>query len=302
MTAGGPRRRFLIIRNRHAGLANRRLVRAVATELAARGGAARLIETERAGELDDALAGAADFDAICAAGGDGTLRALAKAITGTAAAARPLALIPSGTGNVMACELDIPRDAPGIADMLLHGPVRPIAGGRANGELFLSMCGAGFDGEVVAHLASRLKERIGRAAYTAPVLHALKARPIPFTATIDGVLKRATWLVVSNVRHYGGRFIIAPGADVSTPGLHAAVMTATTRTGRIAELLAIAARDPARCRTVEIVPCRTVVIEPPIALPLEIDGDVLGRGPLSIETVDRAIDMIVPRARGSHSR
>ncbi|MBL8565333.1 MAG: hypothetical protein JNM89_06420 [Hyphomicrobiaceae bacterium] len=297
MSVSGPRRRFLIIRNRHAGLANRRLVQAVATELAARGGEARLIETERAAELDKALAGAAEFDAICAAGGDGTLRALAKAISGTAAVERPLALIPSGTGNVMACELGIPRDAPGIADMLLHGPVRPIAGGRANGELFLSMCGAGFDGEVVAHLASRLKERIGRAAYTAPVLRALKLRPVPFTATIDGVGKQATWLVVSNVRHYGGSFIIAPGADVSTPGLHAAVMTATTRSGRVAELLAIASRNPARCRTIEIVPCRTVVIEPPTSLPLEIDGDILGRGALRIETVDRVIDMIVPPSR-----
>lgn len=259
--------------------------------LAALGARAHLIETERAADLADALADLSAFDAVCAAGGDGTLRALAGALE-AAGSRLPLALIPTGTGNVMACELALPRDAPGIARMLVHGPARDIAGGRANGELFLCMCGAGFDGEVVARLAPSLKRRIGRAAYTGPVLAPLARKPSSFDVTIDGTPRRATWVVASNVRRYGGSFVIAPEADVTQPGLHAVVMTARTRTGRATELLAIAARRPHRCPTIEIVPCRSLVIS--AALPIEIDGDVLGTGPLRVETVERAATLVFP--------
>ena len=293
-SAALPRQRFLIIRNRHAGMASRRLVSAVIDALHAKGAVTRLLETEREAELGIALAGARDADAVVAAGGDGTLRSLVRNFD-NAGISIPIGLIPCGTGNVMAAELGIPRNADALADMLIHGRSRSIAGGRANGELFLAMCGAGFDGDVISRLNFGLKERIGKAAYAPAVLPALAAVPRRFEVVVDGAARQATWVVAANARHYAGEFVIAPDATPSTAVLHAVLMQAETRAGRLAELAAIAGGRAAYCATIDIVPCTTITVADSL-LPIQIDGDYLGRAALDVRAVERVADIILPRA------
>ena len=74
------RRRFCIIRNRHAGLVSARLVARVIDELGKRDGTIELVETQSASDLHRVLDAAGDADAIVAAGGDGTIRSLALAM------------------------------------------------------------------------------------------------------------------------------------------------------------------------------------------------------------------------------
>ena len=83
------------------------------------------------------------YDAIVAAGGDGTIRHAAAALIGTD---MPLGIIPVGTGNVLAHEIGLARTPDAIARMLLEGPVakgRLRAGQRravpADGRLPASM-------------------------------------------------------------------------------------------------------------------------------------------------------------------
>ncbi|MFN3867641.1 MAG: diacylglycerol/lipid kinase family protein [Hyphomicrobiaceae bacterium] len=292
-TAALPRRRFLIVRNRHAGTASRRLVCDVIEALHAKGAVTRLLETEREAELGIALAGAREADAVVAAGGDGTLRSLVRTFD-RAGISIPIGLIPCGTGNVMAAELAIPRDASALAETLIHGQSRSIAGGRANGELFLAMCGAGFDGEVISRLNFSLKERIGKAAYAPAVFPALSAPPRSFEVVVDGgSARRATWVVAANARHYAGEFVIAPDATPAQAGLHAVLMQAATRAGRLAELLAIARGRAASCPTIECVPCSSLSVMDQ-DLPIQVDGDYLGRAPLDITAVEHVADLILP--------
>lgn len=293
MAAPASRRNFLIIRNRRAGLVNRRLVADVVEALNASGARAAVVETDRIEDLDGALAANADIDAVVAAGGDGTLRALAKAIL-KAGLPTPVGLIPVGTGNVMAAEFSLPRGALDLARMLLEGPVRTVSVSRANGEPFLAMCGAGFDGAIVRALSHGLKRRIGRAAYVPPTLAALRQRPTSFEVEIDGKRYRASWMVIANARRYGGEFTIAPEASALVAGLHAVLFGATTRAGRVRELLAIAAGRIERCPGVAIIPCRRARIAAPVTLPIEIDGDYIGERPLTVEAATATIAMIMP--------
>lgn len=277
--AGGSlptRRRFLIIRNRRAGTDNRRLVAAVVDALQARGATAAVIETERIEELDGAIRANDGIDAVVAAGGDGTLRALARAAI-SARLDKPLGLLPVGTGNVMARELGLPRKPTALADALMHGEVVATSVASANGDPFLAMCGAGFDAMIVHRLSQRLKQRIGRAAYTLPTLGALRQPPRLFDVEVDGRAHRASWVVAANARHYGGAFVIAPGASLTSPQLHAVLLKATTLPQRIAELLAIASGRMERCATIETLACRQLRISAPEGrLPIEIDGDDAG--------------------------
>ncbi len=112
--------------------------------------------------------------AVLAYGGDGTVRAVASALTGTGV---PLGLLPAGTGNLFARNLAVPyTDLDSALSVALNGVERKIDVGRVQidvsgedrpprEETFLVMAGLGFDAEVMATVGHRLKERVGWWAY-----------------------------------------------------------------------------------------------------------------------------------------
>src|SRR5439155_16860849 len=99
------------------------------------------------GEVEQLARDAIDeFDVVVAAGGDGTVSAVANGIAGSACA---LALLPFGTANVLAREIGLPRRPEELAELLAAGRTRPIWPGRirsAGGDrLFLTTASSGFD-------------------------------------------------------------------------------------------------------------------------------------------------------------
>src|SRR5437762_9233323 len=110
---------------------------------------------------------------VIACGGDGTLN---EVINGLAAHQNghrvPLALLPGGTANILAKELDLPWDILSAAEKLVRGMVKEIALGLATPldqpakkKYFLSVGGAGPDGMIVYSLDLDLKARLGILAY-----------------------------------------------------------------------------------------------------------------------------------------
>src|SRR6185437_9937611 len=99
---------------------------------------------------------------IVAWGGDGMVQRCVDAMSGADAA---LAIIPAGTANLLASNLGIPKDLEGAVEVGLAGERLKLDLGRANGEAFAVMAGAGFDARMIADADGRLKERLGRLAY-----------------------------------------------------------------------------------------------------------------------------------------
>ena len=144
-----------------------------------------------------------------------------------------------GTGNVLAHEIGLTPKAGAIAHMLLHGPSAPVMCARANDEPFLLMAGAGFDGRVIAALDHRFKSYVGKAAYAGPMLGAL-VRPVDvLTVTLDGSRHEASWAVISNARHYGGRFVLAPHTGIQERGLQAVLFKARNRAVLMGQVLSL---------------------------------------------------------------
>jgi len=79
-------------------------------------------------------------DLIFVYGGDGTVQLCIHGLAGRQAA---LAILPGGTGNILAGNLGIPEDIAGAVRIGLHGRRRPLDAGAANGERFAVMAGAG---------------------------------------------------------------------------------------------------------------------------------------------------------------
>jgi YegS/Rv2252/BmrU family lipid kinase len=280
------RRRFLLVHNPTAGRRGQTLAAETVAELEARG--CEIMTRPSGASLDGDRP-----DAIIAAGGDGTVRALANL---AASLDIPVGIVPVGTGNVLATEIGMPRDAVAVADILMGGAAVAIQGGTANGAPFFLMAGAGFDGEAVKGLDVPTKRRFGKLAYAWPGLRALGLRPAPLTITIDGVAHRGRWVVIAKARHYGGSFVIAPKADIRRAGFEAAVFKSFGRLRTIRQLLAISLGRLEREKHVEIVSCHRVTVAAESAVPAQVDGDPFGSTPLVVDSDGPRMKLIVPDA------
>jgi diacylglycerol kinase (ATP) len=116
-------------------------------------------------------------------GGDGTVQRCIDAVAGTGAV---LAILPAGTANLLATNLNVPDDLGEAVRVGLHGERRPIDTGTVNGEHFAVMAGAGFDARMIKEADRGLKDRIGRAAYLYAGARNLSARRAKATITVDG--------------------------------------------------------------------------------------------------------------------
>lgn len=109
---------------------------------------------------------------VLVAGGDGTMRAVAEGLKDSAVA---MAVLPSGTGNILARNLDLPlNNVDDAIEIAFHGTNRDIDLGiaaitRGNGErsehVFLVMAGLGIDAKMIANTRSELKKAVGWLAY-----------------------------------------------------------------------------------------------------------------------------------------
>ena len=83
-------------------------------------------------------------DRVLVWGGDGTVRRAIDTVISRKLDAS-IAILPAGTANLLASNLDIPIDLRAAVDIAVHGEARPIDVGQMNGEYFAVMAGAGFD-------------------------------------------------------------------------------------------------------------------------------------------------------------
>jgi len=296
------RDRFLIVHNPDAGTGRRGLLRRVVGALERLGCTVTLAEAAN-GESGSAMARAAArsgaYDAIVAAGGDGTIRSVAAGLRGTDA---PVGLIPLGTGNVMAAEIGLARRPEAIAVCLRDGICVPVQGGMANGTPFFLMAGAGLDAEAVARLDLRLKRRIGKLAYVWPVVRAIFSPAPVITAHLDGAAYSARWAVLCKSGRYAGGFRLSPESCISQPGLIAVLCTARTRVGLILDILMIGIGLAERARNLRFVPFHRAQLSADRQVCGQVDGEAFGTLPLSVQADSGPVRIIFPAAAASVCR
>jgi diacylglycerol kinase (ATP) len=122
---------------------------------------------------------------VFAWGGDGMVQRCVDALGSKA----PLAIIPAGTANLFASNLEIPQDIEKAVRIGLHGQRRKLDVGRMNGERFAVMAGAGFDARMIKEADAGLKDRIGRVAYVWTGMNELGRKPFETKIKVNG----STW-------------------------------------------------------------------------------------------------------------
>ena len=158
--------KFIIVLNAGSGHDDKQAAEdAIRAEFEAAGQACEIISPEPAdftAAIGAAIANASEKGTLVAAGGDGTLNAVAAAALESG---WRLGIVPLGTFNFYARDLGIPLDARAAARILLEGATREVAVGHINGHLFLNNASFGLYRKLLED-REELKSRLGR--YRAP--------------------------------------------------------------------------------------------------------------------------------------
>jgi diacylglycerol kinase (ATP) len=288
-------RRIKLIANPIAGGDARKKIRLAQSRLEQRG---CRVELNLTGARGDAAAAAREarqggYERILAAGGDGTLN---EVINGLAPSATPLAFLPLGTTNVFALEAGIPFDVEKACDIALDGQLQPVCLGAADDVRFLLMAGIGFDAEVVYRVSTRLKRWTGKLAYLASAVSTLfRSPPAPVeVACEDGTILRGYSIIIGNGRLYGGRFSVTPEASLKEDLLDVCLFQKWGPGHLLRYVARIAAGGRLEEPDVRHFKARTLTVTGS-GVPVQIDGDYLGRLPMTFRALPGELVLVLPR-------
>jgi len=228
---------------------------------------------------------AESYELVCAVGGDGTVN---ETVNGLAGSDVPLAIVPTGTVNVLAMELGIPLDPPDAVRVIEKGSLSWIDLGLAGERYFALMAGIGMDARVVASVNPLLKKTLKEAAF------AVQGAVSYFTH--EEPLLRVE-CEEQTVEGYFAVFGITPFADMRDGLLDVCVLKDKSFLGTawywLAALINSHINHPkvAYFRTEA---AQVSAVEPDKEVLVQTDGEVAGKLPLECRVVPRALRVIVP--------
>jgi YegS/Rv2252/BmrU family lipid kinase len=235
---------------------------------------------------------------VAAIGGDGTVSQVAEGLVGTDI---PLAIIPAGTGNVLARELGIPQDLAAACRLLAEQPaIRTIDSIQIGRNHYFLQVGVGLESIAMKNTSSEQKNRWGMLAYLQSVAQAIASwRPHTFELTIDGKTHQlhASELVIANARQIGVLDLAWHDAiSVDDGRLDVAVVEAYSVTDYIQLLWSLLTNRQSkskRFRFFEVY--HSVKLNMTQSLPIHGDGELLDvAAPFTMELVPGALHVVVP--------
>jgi YegS/Rv2252/BmrU family lipid kinase len=241
----------------------------------------------------------AGVDLLVVWGGDGivqrSLDVLAREKGGSKI---PLAIMPAGTGNLLATNLGIPADLAEAVRLAFHGQRRRIDLGKLNGEHFGVMAGVGFDGAMIRDADRKLKDRLGKLAYVWTGLRHVNGEAAKARVLVDGAKwfdDEASCVLVGNVGRITGGINAFADAKPDDGWLDVGVATAqgAVEWARALGTMAIGRSD--HSPFVRITRARRIDVTLRSKLVYELDGGA--RVPtkrLSIQVAPGAVKVCVP--------
>jgi len=222
------------------------------------------------GQASDAVNAGASVLVAC--GGDGTVQACLDPLAGSDTA---LAIVPLGTGNLLASNLDIPSGLDAAAG-IGKGEKRRVDLGRVNGEAFAVMAGSGFDALMIRDASDALKSRFGTIAYVISGAKNLRMRLVGTRVTVDGSLwfeGRTSLVLVGNFGTISGGISVFPDAEPDDGLLDVAVMSARTLRDWGAIAWGLIRKQPPRLDLAWRTVGKSIEVKVADPRPYELDGE-----------------------------
>lgn len=236
-----------------------------------------------------------DLEAVCrivVIGGDGTMHHLLPSLQATEL---PLGLIPWGTGNVLARELQLPRDVDAAVRVAAGDSVQKLQLGLAGQTPFLLMAGVGIDGYLVTRVGPRIKRLLGIGAFWLAGLRDFWGYPLPsFTVRLGDESLEATQALVSNCRSYGGGLQFTPDAEITQPGFSVCLFQGKRHWDYVRYLLR--AYQGTHRKLADVLSRRAALVEitGSSGCLLQLDGEPAGTLPVRISSPGVTLNVLAP--------
>ncbi len=249
------------------------------------------------GQARRAVEQGAEVVFVC--GGDGTVRSALAGLVGTDTA---LAVLPAGTGNLLATNLGLPDDPAAGVRLAVERGRRLLDVGDVDGQLFAVMAGMGFDAAMMDDASTRLKARIGPAAYVIPAVKHLLDRSMRVEIRIDDDpprRRRARSVLVGNVGRLQGGIRLFQDAEPDSGVMEVAVIAPRHLGHWLVMAWCVLLRRP-RVPRMEILRGNRIRIVSDRPQPRELDGDVIDPGTtLDVTVRPGALRLCVPQPGNS---
>ena len=231
-------------------------------------------------------------DLVAGYGGDGTQHEIANAVLGTDTV---MGILPGGTGNGFAREMNIPNNLkPAVELLCTSSNQRQIDVAQAGDEYFIQRLYVGIEPE--EQTSREMKDKYGVLAYAVSIYERSKTvKEIDYQVTIDGTVEtfKAIKVYVVNSGMMGTGFSVSRNYAIDDGLLDAFILdkgdlrTLKGASDRFFGLDTQANRDYYR-------QCREVTIDTEPDQPVWADGEYLGRTPITVKVMPKALTIAVP--------
>ena len=219
-------------------------------------------------------------DKVVAVGGDGTVKLAAQCLQQTSI---PLGILPAGSANGMAKELDIPESSNAALDIIVNGRTRKIHLIKINDQLCIHLSDMGFNAFVVKKFET--DQTRGMWGYVKATWKVLWSNPVMQTEikTDNEVLKRsAAMIVVANATKYGTGALINPEGKLDDEVFEVIVIKKLS----VKEIFKmLVTHTPYDSQKTEVFQTSSLRIHSKRKVHFQVDGEYLGK----VSTVDAAI-------------
>jgi YegS/Rv2252/BmrU family lipid kinase len=230
-------------------------------------------------------------DRVVAVGGDGTVQTVAKQLLGTGI---PLGILPAGSANGMAKELDIPNAPEAALDIIGHGSIRAADVIRINDtEICLHLSDIGLNAKLIKYFEE--SNWRGKFGYARVLFKALrKKRPMKVVIGLNGkeVERDAFMIVLANATMYGTGAVINPEGNLYDGVFEVVII----RKFSIGEIFKMFIRFlPLNPTKTEIISATSVTINTYGKAHFQIDGEYLGKVKQVHATIEAGqLNLIIP--------
>lgn len=244
------------------------------------------------------------YETILAAGGDGTLNEVLNGIADAPdgfSRAR-LGVLPLGTMNVFARELNLPLDIKKIWPVLERGRETRIDVGRVEfqkaGALerrcFVQLAGAGFDARSVELVNWEVKKKYGIAAYFLACLQAIQGPQSRITITNGAETATGEAVLVGNGKFYGGSFPIFHKSDLQDGQLDAVILDKISWQAAPRHCWDFASGRMFKDGCTSYLRGQELTLSSPDRSALQLEGELAGELPARFTVLPRSLRVIIP--------